>query len=53
MMSFLNKLSLQVIIAAPPQKVESISPKVGTTLVIFREDKFSFIEEFIQDEKLQ
>lgn len=53
MMSFLNKLKLQMIIAAPPQKVESISPYVGTTLIVFKEEKFSFVEALYQNEKLQ
>lgn len=53
MMNFLNKLKLQVIIAAPPQKVESISPHVGATMIVFREDKFSFVEALYQNEKLQ
>lgn len=52
MMHFLNKLKLQVIIAAPPQKVESISPHVGATMIVFREDKFSFVEALYQNEKL-
>jgi len=53
MMQFLNKLSLQVIIAAPPQKIESIAQYVGTTLIVFKEDDFSFVEALYQNEKLQ
>ncbi|MBU3178410.1 AAA family ATPase [Clostridium estertheticum] len=52
MMSFLNKLNLQVIIAAPPQKIESIAGHVGTTLVISREDTFSWVEALYINEKL-
>lgn len=44
MMKFLKNLKLQVIMAAPPQKIESISPFIGTTLVVSREDKFSWVE---------
>lgn len=55
MMQFLNKreLGLQVLLAAPPQKIESIAQHVGTTLVVFKEDDFSFVEALYQDEKLQ
>lgn len=52
MMNFLNKLNLQVIIAAPPQKIESIAGHVGTTLVISREDTFSWVEALYINEKL-
>lgn len=52
MMSFLNKLNLQVIIAAPPQKIESIAGHVGTTLVISREDTFSWVEALYINEKI-
>lgn len=53
MMQFLNKLNLQVVLASPPQKVESIAPHVGTTLVVFKEDKFSFVEALYKNEKVQ
>ncbi len=46
MMTFLNKLNLQIILASPPQKIESIAPYVKTTLVINREQNIAFIEEF-------
>ena len=52
MMTFLRKLNLQVIIAAPPQKIESIAPHVGTTLVVSREDKFSWVEALYCNERL-
>jgi uncharacterized protein YPO0396 len=53
MMNFLNKLQrLQVIIAAPPQKIESIAKHVATTLVITREDNFSWVEGLHYNEEL-
>lgn len=54
MMNFLNKLQrLQVIIAAPPQKIESVARHVATTLVVTREDKFSWVEGLHYNEELQ
>ena len=52
MMEFLNKLDLQLIIAAPPQKIESIGPYMGTTLVVSKEDNFSWVEAFSIHEEL-
>ncbi len=46
MMVFLNKLNLQVILAAPPQKLESIAPNVETTLIVSRKEDVAFIEAF-------
>ena len=45
MMEFFKKLDLQVIIGAPPQKIEAIAPYVNTTLLAMKLDKFSIIEE--------
>ncbi|SHK31225.1 ATP-binding protein [Tepidibacter formicigenes] len=50
MMTFLNKLNLQIILAAPPQKIELISPYVKTTLLVTKEDKFSWVEAFSYEE---
>jgi ABC-type Mn2+/Zn2+ transport system ATPase subunit len=52
MMEFLNKLDLQLIIAAPPQKIESIGPHMDTTLVVSKEDNFSWVEAFSIHEEL-
>lgn len=46
MMEFLNKLDLQVILAAPPQKIETISPFVSTNLVVYRDGNMSYVEAF-------
>jgi uncharacterized protein YPO0396 len=53
MMNFINKLNLQVIIAAPPQKIESIARHVSTTLVVTREDNFSWVEGLHYNEEVQ
>ncbi|ABR48311.1 MukB N-terminal domain/M protein repeat protein [Alkaliphilus metalliredigens QYMF] len=52
MMSFFSKLDLQLLIASPPQKIETIGPHVGTTLVVTKEDNFSWVEAFRIDEEL-
>lgn len=50
MMEFYKKLNLQLIIAAPPQKIESITPYVNTVLLAIKADKFSIIEDMINEE---
>lgn len=49
MMTFLNKLDLQVILASPPQKIETIAPYVETTLIVNREGDNSFIVAFYHE----
>lgn len=46
MMEFLNKLDLQVILASPPQKIETIGPFVDTNLVVYRDGNISYVEAF-------
>lgn len=46
MMEFYKKLNLQMIIGAPPQKIESITPYVNTVLLAIKDDKYSFIEGY-------
>ncbi len=46
MMSFLSKLDIQIILASPPQKIETISPFVQSNLIVNRDDNIAFIEEF-------
>ena len=43
MMQFVNELDLQLIIAATPQKMESITRYVDTTLIILRDGQRSFV----------
>ena len=49
MMEFYNKLNLQLIIAAPPQKIEPITPYVNTVLLAIKANNFSIIEDMINE----
>ncbi|WBL31475.1 ATP-binding protein [Candidatus Phytoplasma sacchari] len=46
MMSFLNELKIQFIIAVPPQRIINIIPHITTSLVIIKEDSFAIVENF-------
>lgn len=46
MMEFYEKLNIQLLIAVPPQRIETIIEHVNTTLVVIKADKESFIESF-------
>lgn len=52
MMEFFNRVPLQLIIAAPPQKIDTIAPFVNTTLLTIKGDNYSLIEGYF-NEKLQ
>ena len=59
MMNFYKELnSLQLIIGVPPQKIEVITPYVNSVLIAMKDDKFSYVENMInengdfKDEKL-
>ncbi|BCZ45821.1 ATPase [Clostridium gelidum] len=59
MMEFYKELkNLQLIIGAPPQKIEVITPYVNTVIIAMKDDKFSYVENLINnnediiDEKL-
>lgn len=45
-LEFLNRLPLQMIIAAPPDKIQYIGPKMEETLLILTDEKLSFVEEY-------
>ena len=45
-MEFLRRLPLQIIIAAPPDKIQYISPGVEQTLLIMTDEKVSFVEKY-------
>lgn len=45
-LEFLTKLPLQLIIAAPPAKIEYIGPMVNKILVALKDDNVSYVEEF-------
>ena len=45
-LEFLNRLPLQMIIAAPPDKIQYIGPSMQETLLVMTDDKVSFVEEY-------
>ena len=45
-LEFLNRLPLQIIIAAPPDKIQYISPAMEETLLVMTDEKVSFVEEY-------
>jgi uncharacterized protein YPO0396 len=48
-LEFLNKLPLQIIMAAPPEKIQYISPHVDSTLLALKEDNISYVEVYSHD----
>ncbi|MBD5457246.1 MAG: hypothetical protein HDR27_01580, partial [Lachnospiraceae bacterium] len=45
-LEFLNRLPLQIVIAAPPDKIQYIGPKMEETLLVLTDEKVSFVEEY-------
>ncbi len=45
-LEFLRRLPLQIIIAAPPDKIQYISPYVEETLLVMTDEKVSFVERY-------
>ncbi len=45
-LEFLRRLPLQIIIAAPPDKIQYISPFVEETLLVMTDEKISFAERY-------
>ena len=45
-LEFLRRLPLQILIAAPPDKIQYISPFVEETLLIMTDEKVSFAERY-------
>jgi energy-coupling factor transporter ATP-binding protein EcfA2 len=50
MMKFYNSLSIQLLIAVPPQRVSNIINHVSTSLVIVKDNDFAIVETF-KDER--
>lgn len=46
MLKFTNELGMQVIIAAPTDKCEYITPLVPTTMLVIRDGHYSWIEDY-------
>ncbi len=51
MMKFYNSLSIQLIIAVPPQRVSNIINYVNTSLVVVKDNDYAIVETF-NDERL-
>lgn len=46
-LEFLRRLPLQILIAAPPDKIQYISPFVEETLLMMTDERVSFVERYI------
>ena len=46
-LEFLRRLPLQILIAAPPDKIQYISPFVEETLLVMTDEKVSFVERYV------
>ncbi len=45
-LEFLKRLPLQIVIAAPPDKIQYISPVVTETLLVMTDEKVNYVEEY-------
>jgi len=45
-LSFMGGSNLQMVIAAPPDKIQYISPGVEQTLLVMTDEKVSFVEKY-------
>ncbi len=45
-LEFLRRLPLQIIIAAPPDKIQYIGPAMSETLLVMTDEKVSYVEEY-------
>lgn len=48
-LEFLRRLPLQILIAAPPDKIQYISPFVEETLLVMTDEKVSFVEGYYNE----
>lgn len=48
-LEFMNRLPLQLIIAAPPDKIQYIGPFMEETLLIMTDEKVSFVEKYCHE----
>ena len=48
-LSFMRGSSLQMIIAAPPDKIQYIGPSMKKVLLVLQEDKLSYVEDFTHE----
>ena len=45
-LQFLKRLPLQIIIAAPPDKIQYIAPSMEETLLVMTDERISYVEEY-------
>ena len=45
-LQFLKRLPLQIIIAAPPDKIQYIAPAMEETLLVMTDERISYVEEY-------
>lgn len=45
-LEFLRRLPLQIVIAAPPDKIQYIGPGMSETLLVMTDEKVSYVEEY-------
>lgn len=48
-LEFMRRLPLQLIIAAPPDKIQYIGPSVEETLLVMTDEKVSFVEKYCHE----
>lgn len=48
-LSFMSSSNLQMIIAAPPDKIQYIGPAMKKVLLVLQEDKLSYVEDFTHE----
>ena len=53
MMKFYNSLSIQLLIAVPPQRVSNIIHYVNTSLVIVKDNDYAIVESFKDDRMIR
>ena len=49
MMKFYNSLSIQLLIAVPPQRVSNIVPYINTSLAVVKDNDYAIVEPFIHE----
>ncbi len=48
-LSFMNGSNLQLIIAAPPDKIQYIGPSMKKVLLVLQDEKISYVEDFTRE----
>ena len=48
-LEFMNRLPLQLVIAAPPDKIQYIGPSMEETLLVMTDEKTSFVEKYCHE----